>query len=334
MHSRRRRRRLWIARRPRRLAWRRMRFALMIEGQEDVTWEDWMAIAEACERLGFEALFRSDHYGSAEGAEGRGSLDAWATLCALAAITSRLRLGTLVSPATFRHPSVLAKNAVTADHISGGRVELGLGTGWLEAEHRAYGFPFPPLRTRMDRLAEQLEIIAGSFGPGPFDFTGEHWSVAGLDALPKPVQDPLPLLMGGAAAPRGAALAARFAAEYNVVHASPADAAAARERLRAACAQAGRDPATLTFSLMHAFLIGSDEADLRARAERFAEWQGEPVDLAQKRRDWLAGTPEEVIARLREFEAAGVERVMLQHLLHRDTAALELIAAEVLPAFA
>ena len=144
-----------------------MRFAVMIEGQEDVTWDDWVALAEASERLGFEALFRSDHYGSVEGVESRGSLDAWATVNALAAITSEVRLGTLVSPATFRHPSVLAKNAATADHISGGRIELGIGTGWNEREHRAYGFEFPPLKTRMDRLAEQLEIISGSWSDGP-----------------------------------------------------------------------------------------------------------------------------------------------------------------------
>jgi F420-dependent oxidoreductase-like protein len=306
----------------------------MIEGQEDVTWDDWVAIARDCERLGFEALFRSDHYASVDGVGARGSLDAWGTLCALAAITSELRLGTLVSPATFRHPSVLAKSAVTADRISGGRVELGIGTGWLEREHRAYGFPFPSMRTRMDRLAEQLEIIRGSWREGPFDFAGEHWSVEQLDALPKPLQDPLPLLMGGAAAPRGAALAARFAAEYNVVHAAPGEAAAARARLSAACERAGRDPATLTFSLMHAFLIGADEDDLRARAGRLGEWQGGTVDVAEKRRSWLAGTPAELIARLREYEAAGVERVMLQHLLHRDAEALELIAADVMPAFA
>ncbi len=311
-----------------------MRFAVMIEGQEDVGWDDWVAVAQACERLGFEALLRSDHYGSVDGVGGRGSLDAWGTLCGLAAVTSTLRLGTLVSPATFRHPSVLAKNAVTADHISGGRVELGIGTGWLEAEHAAYGFPFPPMGTRMDRLAEQLEIIAGSFADGPFSFAGEHWSVDALDARPKPVQRPLPLLMGGSAMPRGAALAARFASEYNVVHVAPDEAAARHGRLEAACREAGRDPATLAFSLMHAFLVGADEADLHARAGRMAEWQGEPVSVEELRRTWIAGTPDEMIARLREYEAVGVERVMLQHHLYRDVEALELIAAEVLPAFA
>jgi F420-dependent oxidoreductase-like protein len=311
-----------------------MRFAVMIEGQEDVGWDDWVAVARASERLGFEALFRSDHYGSVEGDAARGSLDAWATLSALAALTSTLRLGTLVSPATFRHPSVLAKNAVTADHVSGGRIEVGIGTGWHDAEHRAYGFPFPPMRERMDRLAEQLEIVSRSWQAGPFSFAGEHWSVEELDALPKPVQSPLPLLMGGAAMPRGAALAARYAAEYNVVHATPDDAAAARGRLAEACTVAGRDPATLRFSLMHALLIGADEADLRARAERLAEWNGSPVALDELRRTWIAGTPDEVIARLRAYEAIGVERVMLQHLLFRDDAALELFASEVMPAFA
>jgi F420-dependent oxidoreductase-like protein len=303
-----------------------MRFAVMIEGQEDVGWDDWVALAKTCERLGFEALFRSDHYGSVEGVRTRGALDAWATICGLAAITSELRLGTLVSPATFRHPSVLAKSAVTADHISGGRIEVGIGTGWNEPEHRAYGFPFPDMKTRMDRLAEQVEIVTRSWQEGAFTFDGEHYAVEDLDALPKPVQQPLPLVMGGAAKPRGAALAARHAAEYNVVYASPDEAAAARERLAAACEDAGRDPATLRFSLMHGFVVGADEAALRRRAEQL----GAALDEARGR--WLTGTPDELAARLREYEAAGVERVMLQHNLFRDHEALELIAAEVVPA--
>ena len=311
-----------------------MRFAVMIEGQEDVTWDDWVALAEACERLGFEALFRSDHYMSVMGAGDRGSLDAWGTVCGLAAVPSSLRLGTLVSPATFRHPSVLAKNAVTADHISGGRIELGMGTGWLEAEHRAYGFAFPALGERMSRLEEQLEIVTRSFARGPFSFDGQHYAVAELAALPKPVQDPLPLVMGGAAKKRGAALAARFASEYNVVHAAPDEAAAVGRRLDAACEQAGRDPRSLRHSLMHQFVIGRDESELRARAERLAAVTGAAADVAELRRSALAGTPDEVVARLREYEAAGIERVMLQHLVHRDLEALELIAAEVVPAFA
>jgi F420-dependent oxidoreductase-like protein len=301
-----------------------MRIAVMIEGQEDVTWQDWLALAETCERLGFEALFRSDHYGSVMGDRPRLALDAWATVCGLASVTSTLRLGTLVSPATFRHPSVLAKLAVSADHISGGRVELGIGTGWNEAEHRAYGFEFPPMRTRMDRLAEQVEIIHRSWTEGPFSFHGEHYTVEELDAQPNPLQQPhLPLLMGGAAGPRGAALAARWADEYNVVGATPAEAAEARGRLRAACEKAGRDPDTLAFSLMHPFAIGADEAGVRRRNEQLGGAG-----------DGLSGTPDRIVDRLREYADASVERVMLQHLLHRDSDALELVAAEVVPALA
>src|SRR4051794_36509303 len=190
----------------------------MIEGQQGVTWEDWVALAEACERLGFEALFRSDHYGPLESPATGGSLDAWGTICGLAAVTTTVRLGTLVSPVTFRHPSVLAKSAVTADHISGGRVELGMGTGWNEPEHRTHGFEFPKMGTRMDQLAEQLELAAAWGARGPFSSRGEHWRVEAPAAHPTPAQQPPPpLVMGGAARARGAALAARFASEYNVV---------------------------------------------------------------------------------------------------------------------
>jgi F420-dependent oxidoreductase-like protein len=309
-----------------------MRVALMIEGQEDVTWEDWVALAETCEAAGVEALFRSDHYLSVQGRQERGSLDAWSTLNALAARTETIRLGTMVSPASFRHPSVLAKSVVTADHVSGGRVELGIGAGWLESEHRAYGFPFHDTRARMDVLEEQLQIIRGQWGDGPFSFEGEHYRIEDLDALPKPVQQPHPpLVMGGKAGPRGAALAARFASEYNVVSASPEEAAQARGRLADACREAGRDPADLGFSLMHGFVVGADDGEVRARADRLAELRGgRPVDLDS----WLAGTPDQIAARLREYADAGVQRVMFQHLLHRDTDALELLAGEVMPALA
>src|SRR3954470_23461353 len=169
-----------------------MRFDLMIEGQEDVSWEQWQRLAATAEQLGFTALMRSDHYLSVDGHGTRGALDAWGTITALAATTDTLRLGTLVSPATFRHPSVLAKAVVTADHVSGGRVELGIGTGWLEAEHTAYGFPFPPMGERMTVLSEQLEIIHRQWTERMFDFTGNHYRIGGLDARPKPVQRPPP----------------------------------------------------------------------------------------------------------------------------------------------
>ncbi len=321
-----------------------MRICLMIEGQEGVAWADWVALARACERLGFDALFRSDHYLSVDGQAARGSLDAWGTVSALSAITERLRFGTLVSPATFRHPSVLAKAAVTADHISGGRVELGIGTGWLEAEHTAYGFPFPPMGERMAILSEQLEIIHRQWTEHTFDFTGKHYRIEGLDARPKPVQRPHPpLIVGGAAGPRSARLAAKWADEYNTIYVTPEEARERRRALDDACHNEDRDPRTLRFSMMNGFLVGADRDDLRARARRLSEWRGE-TDRANADVDryiagvaeesWIVGTPGDVVARLREYEAAGVEGVMLQHHLFEDFEALELIGREVIPVLA
>jgi F420-dependent oxidoreductase-like protein len=315
-----------------------VRFALMIEGQEDVTWPDWVALAETCERLGIEGLFRSDHYLSVAGDHSRGSLDAWATINALAAITSTLRLGALVSPATFRHPSVFAKLVTTADHISGGRVEAGLGAGWMEAEHRAYGFPFGTLRDRMDAYAEQLEIVHRSFEPGPFTFRGKHFTVEDLDAQPKPVQQPHPpFIIGGSAAPRGAALGARWADEYNFAFASPEQAAEKREAIHAACREIARDPSTIVVSLMTGLVLGRDRDEVARRAGAVAALQGrQPVDLhayaAELAGTWIVGTVDEVVARLREYEAAGIERVFLQHLAHRDLDMVELLARDVIPA--
>jgi F420-dependent oxidoreductase-like protein len=293
----------------------------MIEGQEDVTWEDWLALARACEEHGVETLFRSDHYLSVEGDTGRGSLDAWATINALAGLTTTLRLGTMVSPATFRHPSELAKVATTADLVSGGRVELGMGTGWNEAEHAAYGFPFPPLRERMEVLEEQLQIVAGQWADGPFSFQGRHYRLGEVDALPKPVQRPHPpLIMGGGGGPRSLALAARYADEYNTIYKTPAECAELRRNLDEACRREGRDPIPL--SLMTGWLAGEDRDALLERAGRLAEWRGEGGGGEQLLRDlpdaWLAGTLDELEARLDELAEAGVERVMCQHLVHRD----------------
>src|SRR3954452_5491323 len=238
-----------------------MRVALMIEGQEDVTWEDWVALADACERSGIEALFRSDHYMSVGGAFERGSLDAWATINALAARTTNLRLGTMVSPTSFRHPSLLAKLATTADHVSGGRIELGMGTGWSEVEHRAYGFPFLSMKERMDVLEYQLAIVHDChWGDGGFSFTGEHYELVDLDARPKPVQRPHPpLIMGGAAGPRAARLAARYADEYNTVSPTLEQIAERKANIDAACEKGGREP--IPFSVMTGCVIGGDEAE-------------------------------------------------------------------------
>jgi alkanesulfonate monooxygenase SsuD/methylene tetrahydromethanopterin reductase-like flavin-dependent oxidoreductase (luciferase family) len=289
-----------------------MRVCLMIEGQEDVRWDDWVAIARACEEHGIEALFRSDHYIGLSGESQRGALDAWGTLCALAAITDRLRLGTLVSPATFRHPAVLAKLAVTADHISGGRIEVGMGAGWHEREHALFGFEFPPPRERMARLASQLETVHHQWESGEQQF--------------QPVQKPHPpLIMGGSAGPRSAALAARWADEYNTVYVLPDEARRRRDAIAAACDAAGREP--ISFSMMNGFLIGADEAELRERERALVAWSGSGPGET-----WLTGTPAQIADRLREYEAAGVQRVMLQHLVHRDLDAIALLGREVVPA--
>jgi alkanesulfonate monooxygenase SsuD/methylene tetrahydromethanopterin reductase-like flavin-dependent oxidoreductase (luciferase family) len=296
----------------------------MIEGQEDVTWEDWRALAGACEEHGIEALFRSDHYLSVFGVAGRGSLDAWATINALAAVTSTVRLGTLVSPATFRHPAELAKVAVTADHVSGGRIEVGLGTGWNEAEHEAYGFPFPPMGERMAEMEHQLQVIDSQWSPeGP--------------ARPLPVQQPRPnLIVGGRGGPRSIRLAARYADEYNTVNKTAAECAEIRAQLDSACEEAGREPIPL--SLMTTWLAGEDQAELTDRAARLAEWQGGDGDgealLGELRASAIAGTIDENLHRLAELSSAGVSRVMLQHLLHRDLDAVEQIGRRVAPAVA
>jgi F420-dependent oxidoreductase-like protein len=273
-----------------------MRLCVMIEGQEGVTWEDWLALARACEEHGYDALFRSDHYGPVVAADEPGSLDAWATLAGLAAVTSTLRLGTLVSPATFRHPSVLAKSAVTVDHISGGRVEVGMGAGWNRAEHERYGFPFPPTRERMDMFAEQLEVVHRQWSDEPFSFEGQHYRLADSDPRPKPVQTPHPpLIVGGSGGKRSVALAARWADEYNTVSATPEECRALKERLAEACAREEREP--LPLSVMTGLIRDPDEA----------------------------------IRQLSELAEAGVERVMLQHLDHTDLDVIGLVAQEVAP---
>jgi len=297
---------------------------LMIEGQEDVTWDDWRGLAAACEDSRIDTMFRSDHYLSVFGISGRGSLDAWATINALAAITTTLRLGTLVSPATFRHASELSKVVVTADHVSGGRVELGLGTGWNTAEHEAYDFPFPPMGERMQLLTDQLELIAG------------QWS-ADSPIEPKPLQQPRPnLIVGGRGGPRSLRLAARFADEYNTVNKTAEECADIRKRLDEACASEGRDPIPL--SLMTGWLAGADRAELLDRAGRLSEWTGRGADaetfLSEQAPAALAGTLDELVSRIEELAEVGVERVMLQHLLHRDLAAVEQIGREVVPAVA
>jgi alkanesulfonate monooxygenase SsuD/methylene tetrahydromethanopterin reductase-like flavin-dependent oxidoreductase (luciferase family) len=296
-----------------------MRVALMIEGQEGVSWEQWLALARACEESGIEALFRSDHYESVFGFEERAALDAWSTVAALAAATERIRLGTLVSPVTFRRAGELAKVVATVDNISGGRVEVGLGAGWNESEHEHFGFPFPDLSERMDELERQLEHVT------------RQWA----ERSPRPVQQPRPpLILGGHARPRGCRLAARYADEYNSTFSTPEECAERRARVAAACEEAGRDP--IPFSLMTVCVVGRDPEEVVERIRRQAAVTGRDQDpaaaLAQENK--LIGTVDEVVARLRVYADAGVERVYLQHLDHTDVEMVRLIGAEIVPSVA
>jgi F420-dependent oxidoreductase-like protein len=310
----------------------------MIEGQEGVAWEHWVDLARACEDHGLQGLFRSDHYLSFDDPRERGALDAWTTLAALAAVTERIRLGTMVSPVTFRHPSVLAKSVATADHVSGGRVELGIGAGWFEREHRAFGFAFPSDAERIEILSEQVEIVHRLWdrSEDEVSFAGAHYRLEACPSLPKPVQDPHPpLILGGGAGPRAAALAARWADEYNITSSSPGDAAAARGRLSQACEAIGRDPETLRLSLMTGTVVGRDRPELEARAAALMAREGGSGDPAEAIERWsadgFAGTVDQVLERLARYAEAGVRRVMLQHLVHEDLEMVELIGTELVP---
>jgi F420-dependent oxidoreductase-like protein len=303
----------------------------MIEGQEDVTWQQWLALAETCETSGIPALFRSDHYVSVMGIEGRGSLDAWSTINGLAATTSNLNLGTMVSPATFRHPSVLAKSVVTADHISGGRIELGLGIGWHDVEHTAYGFDFLDVARRMERYTEQIEIIHRQWTEDNLSFDGAHYQIDNLSALPKPVQDPHPnLIAGGDAGPKSAAVAARWADEYNTHTGSLDELRAARSALDEACKALDRDPASLPLSLMTTCILGTDEASVLERIGAVLVRTGDentaPEDYLSSRDEaHLVGTMDDVTDKLEKLAEVGVTRVMCQHLVHDDLEMVEMI---------
>jgi F420-dependent oxidoreductase-like protein len=298
-----------------------VRVNLMIEGQESVTWEQWVALARATEDAGLEGLFRSDHYQSVASHRDRSSLDAWVTLGALGAVTERIRIGTMVSPTSFRHPSVLAKSAVTADHVSGGRIEVGLGAGWHELEHRTYGFEFHELGTRYEVFEEQVEIITRQFREDRFDHHGVHYRLEGCQANPKPVQSPsIPVILGGMAGPRSARLAARFADEYNTVFPSLEAVVERRASLAAACHDHGREP--LPLSIMTGCVLGRDEQELEDRVSLLKERSGAEGDLQAwldgLRSTWVIGTVEQAATRLRSYASVGVSRFMLQHQVHED----------------
>ena len=299
-----------------------MRVCLMVEGQEGVSWDQWVALALAAEEAGLEALFRSDHYLSFSHPRERVVLDAWASIAGLAAVTKRIKLGTMVSPATFRHPSNLSKAVITADHISGGRVELGLGAGWNEAEHRAYGFPFPPTKVRLEMFAEQAEIIHRSWNDEEFSFAGKHYTIENLDALPKPAHLPHPnFIVGGQGGPKSVAVAARWADEYNTNFADAETCTRRRARAVEGWEKAGRHEPPV-FSLMTGCVVGRDDDDLLQRTERImarAGQSGAPrAFLDGLPAVMVIGTVAQAVDRLKALGDAGVDRVMMQMQDHTD----------------
>jgi F420-dependent oxidoreductase-like protein len=302
---------------------------IFTEPQQGATYDQLLAMAKATEDGGFDAFFRSDHYlhmGRGNGSPG--STDAWVSLAGLARETKRIRLGTLVSPATFRLPGVLAIEVAQVDAMSGGRAELGLGAGWFEEEHAAYGIPFPGTKERFDRFEEQLAVVTGLWSTPAgekFSFEGEHYQLSDSPALPKPVQSPMPLIVGGAGKRRTPQLAARFATEFNIGFVPVEDVAAGYERVRSACADEGRDPASLTYSVALTTVCGRDDAELAFRARA----NGQDVD--KLRTTGLAGTPGEIVDRLGRYAEVGATRAYLQVLDFDDLGMVELIAERVLP---
>lgn len=309
-----------------------MRLCVFTEPQLGATYDDQLRVAQRAEECGFDGFFRSDHYLTMGARDGLpGPTDAWVTLAGLARETSRIRLGTLVTASTFRLPGPLAISVAQVDAMSGGRVEMGLGAAWYEAEHQAYGIPFPPTSERFDRLAEQLEIITGLWTTpvgAAYTFKGRFFQVEESPALPKPVQSPRPpVIVGGSGPRRTPQLAARFADEYNTMF-TTADVVAERyASARAACEEIGRDPATLTMSVALLVCCGGTDAEVRRRADALGR---DPETL--RSRGGLVGTPAEVIEQIGVYQAIGASRVFLQVIDLSDLDHLDVIAAAVAPA--
>jgi F420-dependent oxidoreductase-like protein len=317
-----------------------VRFALMIEPQQGLSYQEQLAVARRAEAAGFEALFRSDHYESFPGASDQPTTDAWAVLAGLARETTTLGLGALVSPVLFRTPGNLAKIALTVDEMSGGRIEVGLGAGWHEDEHRRHGFPFPEIKERADHLEEALEILHGLWDePDGWSFLGHHYAVEDARMRPKAGSIPgreagrPPIIIGGEGSPRSFRLAARFADEFNLSSSSPEVAASKFAELDETLRTSGRDPGTITHSAMVGVLIGRNEEELRRRESDLLDAFGEPnagADWFEARRArWIHGTPDVARAVAARFADAGAERLMLQDFIARDLDMIDL-AGDVL----
>jgi F420-dependent oxidoreductase-like protein len=306
-----------------------MELRIFVEPQQGATYDDQLAVARRAEELGFGAFFRSDHY-LAMDVDGRpGPTDSWVTLAGLARETSTIRLGTMMTSATFRYPGPLAISVAQVDQMSGGRVELGIGAGWYDAEHAAYAIPFPPTGERFDRLEDQLAILTGLWSTPEgetFSYDGRFHSVTDSPGLPKPAQRPHPpIIVGGKGAKRTPALTARYAAEFNLPFVGLEDSGKQIERVRAACEAIGRDPDSLVYSNAHTICCGSDEPEVQRRAEFIGRT---PEDL---RAHALAGTPDEVVEQIGRYAALGAQRVYLQVLDQHDLEHLDLLATAVMP---
>lgn len=305
-------------------------FRVFVEPQQGASYADQLAVAQAAERLGFSAFFRSDHYLAMSGDGLPGPTDSWVTLAGIARETSTIRLGTMVTSATFRYPGPLAISVAQVDEMSGGRVEFGIGAGWFEAEHQAYAIPFPPLRERFDRLGEQLDIITGLWTTPQgetFDYSGQHYTIVDSPGLPKPAQSPHPpVIIGGQGAKRTPALAARFASEFNVPFVPLETVKTQFERVAAAVADAGRSADSMMYSAAFVLCAGRDEDEIARRAAAI----GREVDELRSNSPTV-GTPAEIVDKLGPFLQAGVQRVYLQVLDMSDLDHLEFFAREVLP---
>ena len=303
-----------------------MELRVFTEPQQGATYDDLVAVAKEAEALGYGAFFRSDHY-LGMGTEGLpGPTDAWLTLAGIARETSTIRLGTMMTSATFRLPGPLAITVANVDQMSGGRVELGIGAGWFEAEHTAYGIPFPSTGERFDRFEEQLAIITGLWATeGGFSFDGRHYQVSDSPGLPKPTQTKPPVLIGGLGKRRTPELAARYAAEFNLPFVDLETTRTQFARVREACERQGRDPGTMRWSNALVVCVGADEAEVDRRAAAIGR------DKAELRENGLAGTPQEVVDKIGRYAEAGAERLYLQFLDLADLDHLRLVAGEVLP---
>jgi len=307
-----------------------MDFRVFVEPQQGATYADQLAVATTAEAAGYSAFFRSDHYLAMSGDGLPGPTDSWVTLGGIARETSTIRLGTMVTSATFRHPGVLAISVAQVDEMSGGRVDLGLGAGWFEAEHDAYAIPFPPLGERFDRLTEQLDIITGMWRTPvgeTFDYSGKHYTVKESPALPKPAQSPYPpIVIGGGGPKRTPALTAKYASEFNIPFADLDTLKTQFGRVAAAVADAGREANSLTYSAAFVVCAGRDDAQVAARAAAI----GRDVDELRASSP-LVGTPGEIAEKLDPFAEAGVQRVYLQVLDQSDLDHVEFFASEVIP---